>query len=240
MNPAIVFLPALRSKEPAAGHAVGESNNSKSVRVDMGRRLSFAQCAAWAIVIGGHLLLILLLSNIRPRTMQVVESDAPDRSILLLDLTPPVASPPADKPKPKPTAAARPRERPDPESSGESYAITEPTAIPPIDWYSEAERAARVAGDEWVDPNPPCRGNEQPGSVLHGCRAPKPPAEWEPEPAKAGIDGLLPWVRLGKRCIVGLGFFGCGIGKLPEANGDVFDDMRDPDRQRSSVPEVAE
>ena len=202
----------------------------------MGRRLSAPQCAAWVIVIGGHLLLILLLSNIRPRT--VAESDSQDRSILLLDLTPPPTPPPADKPAPMRPAATRPRELPSPESSRESTAITEPTAIPRVDWYSEAERAARAAGDEWVDPNPPCRGNERPGSVLHECMAPKPPAEWEPEPAMGGIDGLLPWVRLGKRCIVGLGFFGCGIGKLPEANGDVFDDMRDPDRQRSSVPEV--
>jgi hypothetical protein len=35
---------------------------------------------------------------------------------------------------------------------------------------------------------------------------------------------------------VGLGFFGCGFGKPPEANQHLFDAMRDPDRPHSSVP----
>jgi hypothetical protein len=28
------------------------------------------------------------------------------------------------------------------------------------------------------------------------------------------------------------------VGKLPEASGELFDAMRDPDRERSSVPDV--
>jgi hypothetical protein len=44
-------------------------------------------------------------------------------------------------------------------------------------------------------------------------------------------------VRIGKRCVVGLDFSGCQIGKLPEADGTLFDDMRDPDRPRGSVPD---
>jgi hypothetical protein len=38
--------------------------------------------------------------------------------------------------------------------------------------------------------------------------------------------------------VVGLGFFGCALGKKPEANGHLFDGMHDPDRQRSSVPDI--
>jgi hypothetical protein len=48
-------------KEPATRRAVGEPDNSKSVRVYSSRRPSFAHCAVWAIVIGGHLLVILML-----------------------------------------------------------------------------------------------------------------------------------------------------------------------------------
>jgi hypothetical protein len=35
-----------------------------------------------------------------------------------------------------------------------------------------------------------------------------------------------------------LGFFGCALGKLPEADGTLFEDMDDPDRPRSSVPDI--
>jgi hypothetical protein len=50
--------------------------------------------------------------------------------------------------------------------------------------------------------------------------------------------GLIPYVRLGKRCVIALGAFGCAIGKLPEADGTLFDDMRDPNRPTSSVPDI--
>ena len=79
------------------------------------------------------------------------------------------------------------------------------------------------------------RGEQPPG--CHKYRKPDP---WSPEPKKFGFSGGLPFVRLGKRCVLGLGFFGCGVGKLPEADGHVFDDMRDPDRPRSSVPDPNE
>jgi hypothetical protein len=205
----------------------------------MSRRLTFAQCAAWAIVIGGHLLIILLLSQIRPRDIQIPEPDSQNRSILLLDLTPPATSLPAQKPSPDRSTITRAREYPSPDTSGDSTAIEAPLAIPPIDWYLEAERVA--SGAEWAEPNEPkCRASDHPGSLRPECREPKRPSDWEPEPARAGFEGLLPYVRLGKRCVIGLGFFGCGIGKLPEANGDLFDDMNDPDLLRSSVPDIDE
>lgn len=207
----------------------------------MSRRLTFAQCAAWAIVIGGHWLLVLLLSNIRPRDIQIPESDSQNQSILLLDLTPPAISLPAQKPSPERSAITYARERPSPDTAGGSTALEAPPAIPPIDWYLEGERVVHATGAEWTEPNEPkCRASDHPGSLRPECREPKRPSDWEPEPEKAGFAGLLPYVRLGKRCVIGLGFFGCGIGKLPEPNGDVFDAMNDPDRPRSSVPDVDE
>ncbi len=63
--------------------------------------------------------------------------------------------------------------------------------------------------------------------------------EWDPEPDQVGLaEGFIPYVRIGQRCVVGLGFFGCNLSKLPEANSHLFDGMHDPDRQRSSVPDV--
>ena len=51
-------------------------------------------------------------------------------------------------------------------------------------------------------------------------------------------SGFIPYVRIGKRCIVGLGFWGCQLGKLPQANSHLLDGMTDPDRPGSSVPDV--
>jgi hypothetical protein len=50
--------------------------------------------------------------------------------------------------------------------------------------------------------------------------------------------GFIPHVHIGQRCVVGLGFFGCNLSKLPEANGHLLDGMQDPNRWRSSVPDV--
>jgi hypothetical protein len=48
--------------------------------------------------------------------------------------------------------------------------------------------------------------------------------------------GPLPVVKVGKRCIVTIGFFGCNLSELPETNSHLLDDMRKPDRPDSSVP----
>ncbi|HYL70687.1 MAG TPA: hypothetical protein VEY89_05230, partial [Candidatus Dormibacteraeota bacterium] len=46
-------------------------------------------------------------------------------------------------------------------------------------------------------------------------------------------------MRLGKRCILILGLVGCALGAAPAANGHLFGDLKDPDRDRSSVPDIA-
>ncbi len=47
----------------------------------------------------------------------------------------------------------------------------------------------------------------------------------------------LPYVRVGKRCIVGLGFFACNLGELPKPNTHLFDDMQQGKTPDSSVPD---
>jgi hypothetical protein len=112
---------------------------------------------------------------------------------------------------------------------------TKPSAREPsIDWELEGERAAAAIAKKLIDEakakcNPP--GVENP--LLPKCAQPAREFEWAP--SRAGFSDGLPYVRVGENCVVGLGFFGCGIGKKP-ANGQLLDSMRDPDRDPSSVP----
>src|SRR5579872_5294713 len=110
-----------------------------------------------------------------------------------------------------------------------------------VDWEHEATQVADAQAVtlfkalKHVCEQAALRGEQSPG-----CHRYKKPDAWSPEPKKFGFMGLVPYVRLSKRCVIGLGFFGCGVGHLPEADGHVFDDMRDPDRPRSSVPDPNE
>ena len=108
-------------------------------------------------------------------------------------------------------------------------------AAPSIDWSEEARRAAADAADKVPSlDRSKCDSTGLADPALPNC---KPPPEFKWAPPKAGFAGGLPYVTLGDRCVVGLGFFGCALGK-PPANGKLFDGMDDPDRDRSSVPEA--
>jgi hypothetical protein len=209
------------------------------------RRLPVTRAASWAIVIGGHVLLVVLLASIRPRE-HAAEPEPRERTVLLfLNLSVPEEErQPEQKPEPDRLSASNPSTPALPELPASSTAIQEeaPPARGPVDWFREAEQVAQERGAELLrlqeskcDPST----SDRPGSLLPKCGSKRKPArEWNPEPARFGLSGLLPYVRLGERCAIGLGFFGCALGKLPEADGHVFDDMRDPDRPRSSVPDI--
>ena len=110
-----------------------------------------------------------------------------------------------------------------------------------IDWSQEAQHVANSQAESiFKELKHLCDEAALRGEQPPGCRKYKSPDAWVPEPKKFGIAGGLPYVRLGKRCVLGLGFFGCGVGKLPEPNAHILDDMRDPDRPRSSVPDSNE
>ena len=55
---------------------------------------------------------------------------------------------------------------------------------------------------------------------------------------RAGFVNGLPYIRLSKRCLLVVGFIGCALGPMPEANGHLFDGLKDPDRDRNSVPDL--
>jgi hypothetical protein len=108
--------------------------------------------------------------------------------------------------------------------------------LPPVDWKAEQEKVAESKGrDFWKQLSQRCRDAE----ALHihppECHRDVVPEPWEPEKGRFGFAGPLPYVRLG-RCVLGLGFWGCAVGKGPPANSHVFDGIHDSDR-RSSVPD---
>lgn len=79
-----------------------------------------------------------------------------------------------------------------------------------------------------------------PTTARKPCESPKSSFVWNPEIPHAGFTKTpipLPFVQLGKRCIVGLGFFGCNLGDLPEPNSHLFDDVKEGKTVKSSIPD---
>jgi hypothetical protein len=88
---------------------------------------------------------------------------------------------------------------------------------PLIDWSGELERIAKAEAPELLaERRRQCHDAEMQGKSLIGCGMLKTPDIWAPH---RGLAGLL---AVGKRV----------------ANGHIFDTMRDPDRNRSSVPDI--
>jgi hypothetical protein len=210
------------------------------------KRLGF-----WAVVLGLHGALVLLFSV--DWTEDRGEADTePRRAMTVVFLDTPLESIPEQEEPPPPerqrVARAKARRKgsdaPDAGAStsvdtSASTALSTPGDSPAIDWEHEREVTAQAMLPELMKQNQTkCEAGRRPGSMLPKCRQPAKDPQWEPEPGRFGIEGLLPFMRLGKRCVVGLGFFGCAIGKLPEPNSHLFDEMRNPDREHSSVPEV--
>jgi hypothetical protein len=182
--------------------------------------------AAIGLVLAVHGLLLLVLisgSRIRPRT--------PAASIaffgLWIEPSQPVA-PTAPRPPPRFRSPA-------PRATGSSStAISSP---PTINWEGEAKAAGRRLAEP---PRESATFSRPAETVRKPCEPPESSFVWNPELPRAGFTRTpipLPFVRLGERCVVGLGFFGCNMGPLPEPNSHLFDDMKEGKTQESSVPE---
>ena len=203
--------------------------------------------AVLGFVIAAHgLLVVLLLERQEKINAQVDSSVAP---LIFLSLPAPIqradnATPPVAA-KPERSAALPARARSSPSNAITNLnlqALPFPSDSLPLglglDWDHEAQHAANSQAESlFKELRQLCEEAALRGETPPGCRHYRAPDPWKPEPKKFGFAGGLPYMRLGKRCIIGLGFFGCGVGKLPEANGHVLDDMRDPDRPYSSVPD---
>ncbi len=197
------------------------------------RRVSLRDCVVWIFVIGGHALLLMLFDRVGVRPERGVEAEDEDPSILLMIFAPTREQTAA----PQRRAAQPARPRADGAGGGSAIALPSPSGAPApaIDWFGQGEAAARAEAEASTRPGPRAFG-EHPTSPYRRCKQKKSSFEWNPEPDKAGFAGFLPFVRLGERCIVALGFFGCAIGDLPKPNSHLFDDMHDPQRQKESVP----
>jgi hypothetical protein len=101
-----------------------------------------------------------------------------------------------------------------------------------VDWYGEASKlAARHAEDSSVP-----GGMGQPVQKMReACKPRDSSFEWSPEQEEYGLLPL-PYMMVGERCVVGIRFFSCSLGAMPEPNKRLFDDMRKGSTPQSSVP----
>ncbi len=165
-------------------------------------------------------------------------ADGPLLYVSALPATPP-SNPPRGAPQ-VPSAAAATSSLSAPAAPSAAPTLLAPREQARIDWDLEAE----VAADDWVaelarHETRRCDDSDKPGSWLPKCRKHRSSFEWNAEPKRAGFEKGLPYVRLGKRCVLVLGIVGCALGAAPPANAHLFDDLKDPDRDRSSVPDIA-
>lgn len=177
------------------------------------------------------------------RQLWLVTGQSADESLLYVipfPGTPAHPAHPAQGTLHAPPAAAAASGPPAPAALSAAPAMLAPREQAHIDWDLEAE----VAADEWVGElarheTRKCDDSDKPGSWLPKCRKHRSGFEWNAEPQRAGFENGLPYVRLGKRCVLILGLVGCALGAAPAANGHLFEDLQDPDRDRSSVPDIA-
>lgn len=190
---------------------------------------------ALVLVVALHFLFLLMLWIRQPIPHRVANDER--SSILFFVERPrpaviPAPSVQSRRSQATPTIVAEP-------SAPEQTSIAPTPSNPPdaIDWSAQAAEAATAVVDKAIrEETRKCDPADSPNSFLPPCKHRTKPFEWNPEPRRAGFSGGLPYVRIGERCVVGLGFFGCGFGDPPPANGDLFEGMDDPERDRSSVP----
>jgi len=158
-------------------------------------------------------------------------------------LSPPIPPPhsavkhQAGTPPPPPTAAitlpALPGvPQPPAPAAPSSSAVTAPVLGLPELATQAAKETADAAAAKRDTFSPP------PKTVGSGCKPKDSSMEWRgEEDRRAGMAGILPYFRAGKRCVIVLFIPQCTLGDLPEANGHLLDDMKDADRPHSSVPD---
>jgi len=192
------------------------------------------RCIAVVIVVGLHCLILLLLI-LEPIVIRVADDD-PSSVLFFIEAPKPAVMTPA------PTRAPRVEpigdEFPEPSTAEETSTAPVPSSLPTtIDWTAQATEAVATAVDKAIsEETRKCDPSDAPNSFLPPCNPKTKKFEWNPEPGRFGFSGGLPYVRVGEFCAIGLGFFACGFGAKPPANGDLFEGMDDPERERSSVP----
>jgi hypothetical protein len=114
---------------------------------------------------------------------------------------------------------------------------TAPPTVPtlPADWAEQTAQAAKLAGEKLANAGGESFG-EPPKTIAKPCVPKKKSMEWKGEenPGLHFKNGFPVWVT--ENCMITIGFFACTSDMPP--NGHLLDDMKDPTRSRSSVPDV--
>ena len=190
---------------------------------------------ALVAVVALHFLFLLMLLAREPTTHTVAHGEQSSVLFFIETPQPGVTTAPPVQTRVTAAAATVVAEPNTPEQT--SIAPTPTNPSPTIDWTAHAAEAAAAVVDRAIrEETRKCDPADSPNSFLPPCNPRTKEFEWNPEQHRVGFSGGLPYVRVGERCVVGLGFFGCGFGRLPSANGDLFEGMDDPERDRSSVP----
>jgi hypothetical protein len=193
------------------------------------------RCIAFVVVAALHFLFLLLLW-IREPVVRRVAHEEPSSVLFFIDT--PRPPPPAAALTPSPSVQPTPTVIAEPSAREERSTAPVPSSPPAaIDWTAQATEAAAAVVDKAIsEETRKCDPSDAPKSFLPPCNPKTKKFEWNPEPGRFGFSGGLPFVRVGESCAIGLGFFACGFGAKPPANGDLFEGMEDPERDRSSVP----
>jgi len=193
--------------------------------------------AALAVLVGHALLIILWERMSRQAERTTAGNSALETTVRLLPAPVQTRNGRSDLPTPTPPIPSNTLPAIQPPSLPAIASLPPPEApAPTVDWRHEAGRAAQDAARA-ITQAPQARSFGPKPRIPAGT-APKQ-FEWSPEPKTVGFSGLLPYVRLGKRCFLGLGFVGCKFGELPKPNGTLLEHMDDADRPGSSVPDTA-
>jgi hypothetical protein len=201
-------------------------------------RHSFRRWMVRAVVAAGHFLVAVIVVNSRTDISAVMRASVGER--IHVELLTPAPRGREERRNVPITRRMEPAPVP-PTTAPGSLATQAGEAVstqPPVDWEKEAQRIGRSASIDSQSSGRACDDSGRPGSMLPKCNRPPRAFKWNPEPKRVGFAGPLPYVRLGDRCVLGLGFFGCGVGDLPKAESHLFDDFRSPERPSSSVPSV--
>lgn len=116
----------------------------------------------------------------------------------------------------------------------------EPSSVDPgttagVDWGAAADR---LAAQDWAAAEPELGFSGNPRAMRKPCKPRDSSFEWHPAEKKAGLFPL-PYVVIAERCVIGLGFFSCGIATNEGAppSKHLFDDMQGGRTPDSSVPD---
>ena len=194
----------------------------------------------WLIVIGAHGYVFFVSGRIAV----VVDRDEEDEMVTMAITPPPEPrEPPPEDSSKAPARAARAGITRAGRSSAREAATPAATAAqsssiaaPPLDWNAAAKRAARNAltGESAT----PHEFGVAPASPYRDCVRKKSSFEWNPDAKRFGMSGGLPYMHLGKRCVVGLPFFACAIGELPPPDSHLLDDAVKDNALQGSVPDA--